>query len=104
MSLGEPNAQKRCYCAGVKIAVKVVPNASRDQVVGWLGEALKVRVNAPPEAGKANQRLCRLLAQFCGLPEEHVSVVAGHGSARKTLELRGMERGRLQELLGSIDD
>lgn len=84
----------------MKIAVKVVPNASRDQVVGWLGEELKVRVQAPPEAGKANKRLCRLLAKFCGIAEEHVSVVAGHGSARKVVELQGMDAQRLQALVG----
>ena len=83
----------------MKVAVKVVPNASRDEVVGWLGQELKVRVQAPPEAGKANKRLRRLLAQFCGLPQEAVVVVSGQSNARKIIELKGIEGERLKALV-----
>ena len=86
----------------MKVAVKVLPNASRDEVVGWLGQELKVRVQAPPEAGKANKRLCRLLAQFCGLPEGAVAVVSGQSNARKIIELNGIEGDRLKALVDGV--
>ena len=46
------------------LSVKVVPGASRDRVAGMLGDALKVQVSAPPEAGKANKAVLRVLAEF----------------------------------------
>jgi len=49
------------------IAVKAVPGAARDEIAGLLGERLKVRVAAPPEDGKANEAICRVLAAALGL-------------------------------------
>ena len=48
---------------GVRMAVKVVPGASRDRIVGKLGDALKVAVSKPPEAGAANKAVIALLAR-----------------------------------------
>ncbi len=69
------------------LKVKVVPGASRDAVVGPLGDALKVRVAAPPEGGKANQAVIRLLAAHFGVSPKQVRIVAGRTSALKTVEI-----------------
>ena len=74
---------------GIIIAVKVVPNASRDQIVGLLGDALKIKVAQPPEGGRANQAVERLLAEACGLPAGAVQVIAGQTQARKRVLLAG---------------
>jgi len=76
---------------GVRFAVKVVPGAAQDRIVGALGEALKVQVAAPPEHGKANARLCELLARALGVPARAVAVTAGHGSARKVVRVHGID-------------
>ena len=68
---------------GVAVAVWVVPGASRDQVTGIHDGALRVRVAAAPEAGKANRAVARLVAGAVGGRRARVS--AGHGSRRKTV-------------------
>ena len=86
----------------MKIKIKVVPRASRDAVVGWLGDELKLAVTAPPEKGRANKAVVALLARTLGVDARDVSVVAGHGSPRKTVSVEGMEAGRLRALLGIL--
>ncbi len=80
--------------------MKVVPGASRDEVAGWLGAALKVRVTAPPERGKANAAVEELLAEALGLPRGSVRVVAGHGSPRKSVEIAGLDEAEARRRLG----
>jgi uncharacterized protein (TIGR00251 family) len=88
---------------GVRFAVKVVPGAARDRIQGALGEALKVQVAAPPEQGKANTRLCELLAAALGVPTRSVVVASGHGSARKVVHVRGLDADTARERLLPAD-
>ncbi len=81
------------------LQVKVVPRAARDEIVGWLDTALKVRVAAPPEAGRANAALEALLASALGLRKSAVRVTAGHGSARKRVEIDGLDQAELERRL-----
>jgi hypothetical protein len=83
-----------------QLAIKVVPGASRDGVAGWLGDALKIRVAAPPERGKANAAVERVLAEALGLSREAVRIVAGATSARKTVEVTGISESELRQRLG----
>jgi uncharacterized protein (TIGR00251 family) len=77
------------------IAVKVVPGAAKDEIVGWLESALKVRVQAPPEDGRANRALEALLAEALGLKKNAVTVAAGRSSARKRVEVVGLSRDEI---------
>jgi uncharacterized protein len=87
-----------------RLSVKVVPKASRDAVDGFVGGALKVRVTAPPERGKANAAVEALLARTLGVARARVRIVAGHGAARKVVEVEGLReeevRGRLAGVSG----
>lgn len=80
----------RAIDGGVQFAVKVVPGAARDRIVGPYGDALKVQVAAPPEAGKANARLCELLAEALGVPTRAVTVVSGQQNPHKVVAARGV--------------
>jgi uncharacterized protein (TIGR00251 family) len=73
-----------------RLTVKVVPKASRSRVIGWLGDALKVAVTAPPEAGRANAAVADLLASTLDVPASNVRCVAGHTSSRKLFEIGGL--------------
>jgi uncharacterized protein (TIGR00251 family) len=79
------------------LAIKVVPGASRDRVVGRYGDALKVQVRAAPEAGKANAAVVDLLAAFLGIKSDAVQIVHGHGQPRKVLQIEGIDQAELDE-------
>ena len=83
-----------------RLSVKVSPKASRDAVVGWLGETLKVSVTAAPERGKANAAVIELLAQTLSLPRSAVRVARGQTDSRKLLEISGMPEGEILRRLG----
>jgi uncharacterized protein (TIGR00251 family) len=67
--------------AGVVIEVWVVPGASRDEVSGVHDGALRIRTSAPPEGGRANRAVARLLARHLGV--RRAEVVFGHSDRRK---------------------
>ena len=73
-----------------RLKVKAVPGASHSEIVGRLGEALKIRVAAPPEGGKANREILELLAERLGLPAASVTLVSGAASPAKVIEFRGL--------------
>lgn len=74
----------------MKISVKVVPGASRSGIVGWLGEDLKVRIQAPATDGKTNEALCGFLASTFNLPARAVRITSGFSSRKKMVELDGL--------------
>jgi uncharacterized protein (TIGR00251 family) len=75
--------------AGSTITVRVFaqPRSSRPGIAGRHGDALKVRVAAPPEDGRANDEVCRLLARALGVPRRSVRVTSGRTSRTKTVEV-----------------
>ena len=76
--------------------VKVVPNSSRTQVAGILGDALKIKVAQPPEAGRANRAVIELLADALNIPPANIAIVAGHTQPRKTVRIQGVSAEALQ--------
>jgi len=88
-------------CAdGVIVHVHVQPRARRTEVVGPVGGALKVRVTAPPERGRANEALVELLAGLVGVPKRDVAVVRGHTGRRKQVLVRGVTLAEVEARLG----
>jgi uncharacterized protein (TIGR00251 family) len=72
------------------LRLRVVPGSSRPGVVGRHGEAWKVRVAEAPERGRANEAVLDLIAEALSLPRRDVSLVAGHGSRDKIVEIDGI--------------
>lgn len=85
----------------VLLTVHVQPGAARAGVVGPHGDALKVKVAAAPEGGRANDALTRLLAAELGLRRSDVEVVSGHAARRKQVRLRGADPRRVADWLGN---
>lgn len=76
---------------GVVLHVHVQPGAGRSAVVGRHGDALKVRVAAPPVEGRANEATRALLAEALGLPAADVELTSGETSRTKRFRLRGLD-------------
>lgn len=87
----------------VLVQIKVVPGSRREEIVGWLGDRLKVKVAAPPEDGRANEALCRLIAETLGIGVRAVAVVSGHSRPEKTVRIEGVPQALVTSRLGSAD-
>jgi uncharacterized protein len=83
---------------GFLLDVKVVPNSSRTQLAGTLGDALKIKIAQPPEDGRANRAVIELLAETLAIPPSQISIVAGHTRPRKTLQVLGVSQAQLEGL------
>src|SRR5436309_3724807 len=84
-----------------RLRLRVAPGAARTGVVGRHGEAWKVRVAAPAEAGRANDAVVRLLAEALSLPRASVKLVSGHGARDKIVELAGIDPGEIDRRLST---
>jgi uncharacterized protein (TIGR00251 family) len=84
-----------CVC----FLVRVQPRASRDAVAGEVDGALKIRLTAPPVDDRANEALRRFLAAELKIAISAVRIAGGERSRTKRIEIRGVERGRILDLL-----
>ena len=85
--------------AATRLKLRVAPAARRPGVAGRHGDAWKIRVSEPPEGGRANQAVVRLLAATLELADRDVRVVAGHASRDKVVALDGISAAGAERLL-----
>jgi hypothetical protein len=70
------------------VRVKVIPKSARTEIVGELADgALKIKIAAAPEGGKANAALCAYLAREIGAPQGNVEVISGRTSSIKAVRI-----------------
>lgn len=86
-----------------RIGVHVTPKSGRDQIAGWRGSELSVRVAAPPEGGKANSAVCVVVAKALGVPKSSVRVVRGETSRHKLIEVAGVSAQDVRAAFGHPD-
>jgi uncharacterized protein (TIGR00251 family) len=84
---------------GCTFRVRVQPRARRDEVKGLHGDALKIRLTAPPVGGKANQALREFLAERLGVSPSAVEVLTGHTSRHKRVRVAGVTAEAIRALL-----
>lgn len=76
--------------SGVIIQVHATPRASQNQIQGLHGEAIKIRLQAPPVDGKANETLIHFIAGTLGIPQRQITLLSGQTSRRKRLNIQGI--------------
>lgn len=79
---------------GTVFAVRVIPRAQKDAIQGEIGDALKVRLCAPPVDGAANAALVAFLAEKAGIPRSRVRIVSGATGRNKRVVLDGIDPGQ----------
>ncbi|MDP6543663.1 MAG: DUF167 domain-containing protein [Phycisphaerae bacterium] len=93
----------RDVSGGAVIAVKAVPCASRDKVVGVLGDCLKVATSSAAEKGRANAAIAKTLAGALGVPKRDVEIVGGTTNPRKEFRVAGISAADVRIRLGDSD-
>ena len=88
----------------VRFAVRVQPRSSRSAVEGVHGDALKVRLTAPPVEGAANDALLSLLSEELGVPRRAIRIVAGETGRNKIIEVDGMVAEAVERLASRAKD
>lgn len=83
------------------LTVRVVPNASKTETVGWMGDgSLKIRLAAPPVDNKANLELMRFLSKSLKLPLSSIELSGGHTSKKKLIKIP-LDKETIALLLGT---
>jgi uncharacterized protein (TIGR00251 family) len=85
---------------GVRLTIRVVPRADRDTVQGVQGDALKIRLQAPPVENKANEALVRFLSEQLDLPRHGIRLVSGATGRNKQVLVSGLEENEIAQRLG----
>ena len=82
-----------------RISVHVVPRARRTEVAGTYGDAIRIRLAAPPIDGAANEELVRFLAERLGVARRQVEITAGMAGRRKVVEIVGLGQETIRRRL-----
>ncbi|MES2273964.1 MAG: DUF167 domain-containing protein [Chlamydiota bacterium] len=81
------------------LALKVTPNASKNQVIGWEGNLLRVKIRGVPEKGRVNQELIEFLSDLLGIAPSRLELIQGATSRLKRVKIEGMSQSELDAKL-----
>jgi hypothetical protein len=87
------------HSAGTVLSVRVVPRAKKSSFAGWHGEALKIRLAAPPVEGKANEALIAFLSKALGVRRQKIELLSGARSRHKRVLIRDLPPAEVVRLL-----
>src|SRR5271155_4647055 len=94
-----PEISENVAAGTVTFPVRVQPRASKDEVVGVIEGALKIRLQAPAVENRANEALVEFLAHLLKTPKSAVRILGGERSRIKRIEIRGVTK---QQVLGLL--
>jgi uncharacterized protein (TIGR00251 family) len=81
------------------VSVRVVPRSSNEGIAGIEGGVVRIRLNAPPVEGQANEALVRFLSKALGVPKSRIALVAGGKGRNKIVRVDGITREALLSAL-----
>lgn len=84
----------------MKLKIYIQPNAKKNEVVGYHGDSLKIKIKAPPADGEANDSLIRFLSEKLGVAQKNIDLAHGHASRNKLIQINSeMTEAQLLALL-----
>ncbi|CAN5339254.1 DUF167 family protein YggU [soil metagenome] len=83
----------------ITFAIRVVPRASKTEIVGMLDGALKVRIASPPVDGAANSELIRFLSKQLKVTKNDISIISGETSKNKRIKIANLSKSKFEELI-----
>ena len=89
--------------AGITVLLHVQPGAARTELAGRHGDAVKLRIHAPPVDGAANDEVEEFLARLLCVPRSAVRLISGGSSRRKRVEIQGIGVAEARTKLGVVD-
>lgn len=84
----------------IVLRVKVIPRASRSEIVGWENDELKIRLAAVPDKGQANDELIRFLSRHLGVGKTSIVLLNGETSRHKKIAIADLSKENCLKLLG----
>ncbi len=74
------------------VKLHVTPRGSKNEITGWRGDALCVKITAPPVEGAANEAVVKFIAETLGVRKSQVELISGEKSREKTLRITGLSQ------------
>lgn len=71
----------------MKLKVLIQPNSKKNEIIGFHGDSLKIRIKAPPVDGEANTTLIKYLSSILNIPQKNIAVLHGHTGKNKLIEI-----------------
>ncbi len=76
----------------IRLAVKITPNAGRNEITGFKDDVLRVKIGAPPEKGKANKELIDFLSNTLEVSKSSITIIRGQTSRNKIIGIEGIKQ------------
>jgi uncharacterized protein len=83
----------------IRLAVKITPNAGRNEITGLKDDVLCIKIGAPPEKGKANKELIGFLAERLGIKKASITIIRGQTSHRKIIAIEGVNQTDIDHII-----
>lgn len=85
----------------ITLQLKVTPNGSKNEFLGWEGETLRVRIKGIPEKGRVNEELIAFLSQTFRIAKSQIEIKTGHTSRLKRVKLEGVTQEQINAIVAS---
>ena len=84
----------------IEVETKIIPKSSRNEIVGREGEAVKIKVTAPPVDGKANKAVIELLSKQLNISKKDIQIISGEKSRNKRIRVYGLSIHDFLKVIG----
>lgn len=101
--MSEPDVHYRWLDSDLTLQLRITPRSSKNQVLGLMGDRLKIAITAPPVDGKANAHLLKFLSRQFGVPKSHVTLISGMTGRDKTVRIASLGTIPSEYLVDGVD-